>query len=117
MFNSIVYRDIDTRSSLNEAVISESPVITSVWPEALDDIALLQDDGGFDMGVTTTVRSGTFQIVINGDKQFTRNGEEFLSTHVGPEYLSKDLTVWIQDTFTGNCSEKWTIPVNLPGTP
>ncbi len=114
---NIVYRDIDTRSSLNEAVISESPVITFVWPEALDDIALLQDDGGFDMAVTTTVRSGTFQIVINGDKQFTRNGEEFLSTHVGPEYLSKDLTVWIQDTFTGNCSEKWTIPVNLPGTP
>lgn len=112
---NIVYRYIDTRSSLNEAVISESPVITSVWPEALDDIALLQDDGGLDIAVTTTAGSNTFQIVINGAPLFTRDGKEFLSAHVGPEYLGEDLTVWIQDTFTGNCSEKWTIPVDLSG--
>ena len=113
---NIIYQSLDSRFSSNEAVIIESPVVTSVWPEALDDDELLHDDGGFDMAVITTAKSDSFQIVINGDPQFTRHGEAFLSTHVGPEYLSEDLTVWVQDTLTGNCSERWTIPVSLSGT-
>lgn len=101
----LIWENLDSLSTSNEMVVTETPRIVSLYPEKIDDNTSYNDDGSVNIGVTVEVITPNLIIYINGQKYATVIDEGFISTAVPPEVLQESFEISVYDTTSGKFSE------------
>lgn len=103
---SFVWKDMDEMGTVREVIMSDTPVIRSVYPETIDETTQYNEDGSLNIGVTPEVMSDYMRIVINGEVYNTVIDQGFVSTTVPEEILAGGYAeIRLLDEASGNMSD------------
>lgn len=110
----ILLEDYDgSIKEVNRDMTVKSLVITSVYPEYINNSTILNEDGSLNFAVVSNIMNENIKIVVNNILLETTLGKEFISAIIPEDLLKLEyIEIKIKDVKTNRTSESIIIDIN-----